>query len=72
MLVACTLDGGGTFGSVVDCTALRLYCVFAATAGLAGVCSHSLGVIHLCATERGGVAAGACNMYGFCGACICI
>ena len=69
-LVAGTLGGARTFGSVVDCTALWLHCAFAATAGLAGVHDCSLGVIHWCATNLGGVTAGACNMYVFLGACI--
>ena len=68
-LVACTMGGAGIFGSVLDCTAHWLHCVFAA-AGLAGVHDWSLGVIHWCATNLGGVAAGACSMYCFCHACI--
>ena len=59
--MAGTLGGAGTFGSVLDCTALQFHCVLAA-AGLAGVCDCSLSAIHWCATNLGGVAAGACNM----------
>ena len=53
-----------------DCTTLWLHCVFAAAVGSAGVCGCSLGVMYWCATNLVGVAAGASNMYGFCGACI--
>ena len=70
-MVTDTLVSAGTFGSVLDCTALWLHCVFAA-ASLAGVCGCLLDVIHWCAINLGGVAAGACNMYGFCGACILV
>ena len=65
-----TLGGAGTFGSVLDCTALWLHCVFAAAASLTGMCGCSLDVIHWCATKLEGIAGGACNMYGFCCACI--
>ena len=67
--MAGTLDGAGTFCSVLDCMALWLHWVFAA-AGLTGVHSFSPSVIQWCTTNLGGVAAGACNMYGFCGACL--
>ena len=46
-----TLGGARTFGSVLDYTALWLHCVFAATAGLAGVGCCSLGVTDWCATN---------------------
>ena len=48
-LAAGALGGAGTFGSVLDCSALWLHCVFAATAGLGGVYGCELGVIHWCA-----------------------
>ena len=70
-MVAGTLGGAGTSGSVVDCTALGLHGVFAA-AHLAGVHDCSLSVIHWCATDWGGLAAGtltcvvsAMHAYGF-------
>ena len=63
--MASALGGTQIFDSVLDCTALWLYCVFAAAGSSASV--HALGVVHWCATKLESVAADACSIYGFYG-----